>query len=46
MLTLIIGKSEIVLVGEVGNLNALACTFCWKVGSLLMMYLDMPLGPL
>ena len=46
MLTLIIGKSEIVLIGEVGNLNALVCTFYCKVGSLPMTNLDMPLGPI
>ena len=29
-----VGKSEIVLVGEVGNLDALACILCCKVGCL------------
>ena len=31
-----VGKSEIVLVGEVGNLDALACILCCKVGCLPM----------
>ena len=35
-------KSEIVPVGDIGNLNALACTLCCKVGTLPMRYL----GPL
>ena len=34
-----VGKSEIVLVGEVGKLNVLAWVLCCKVGSLLMIYL-------
>ena len=32
------------LVGEVGNLHALACVLCCRVGSLPMTYLGMPLG--
>ena len=32
------------LVGEVGNLHALACVLCCRVGSLPMNYLGMPLG--
>ena len=39
-----VGKSEIVPVGEVRNLNALARVLCCKVGSLQMIYLGMPLG--
>ena len=39
-----VGKSEIVLVGEVGNLDALARILCCKVGCLPMSYLGMPLG--
>ncbi|XP_065636444.1 uncharacterized protein LOC136070428 [Quercus suber] len=39
-----VGKSEIVPVGEVGNLDALACILCCKVGRLPMSYLGMPLG--
>ena len=39
-----VGKSEIVLVGKVGNLDALARILCCKVGSLPMSYLGMPLG--
>ena len=39
-----VGMSEIVPVGEVGNLNALARVLCCKVGSLLMTYLGIPLG--
>ena len=39
-----VGKSEIVPVGEVGNLDALALILCCKVGCLPMSYLDMPLG--
>ena len=39
-----VGKSEIVPVGEVGNLNVLAHALCCKVGSLPMTYLGMPLG--
>ena len=38
-----VGKSEIVLVDEVGNLDALACVLCCKVGYLPMSYLGMPL---
>ena len=36
-------KSEIVPVGDVGNLNSLACTLCCKVGTLPMRYLGVPL---
>ena len=39
-----VGKSEIVLVGDVRNLNALARTLCCKVGTLPMRYLRIPLG--
>ena len=39
-----VGKSEIVPVGDVGNLNALARTLCCKAGTLPMRYLGMPLG--
>ena len=38
-----VGKSEIVLVGEVGNLGALACVLCCKVKRLPVSYLGMPL---
>ena len=38
-----VGKSEIALVSDVGNLNALAHTLCCKVGTLPMRYLGMPL---
>ena len=38
------GKSEIVLVGDVRNLNVLARVLCCKVSSLPMIYLGMPLG--
>ena len=38
-----VGKSEIVPVGEVGNLDALARVLCCKVGCLPMFYLGMPL---
>ena len=38
------GKSEIVPMGDVGNLNVLARVLCCKVGSLPMTYLGMPLG--
>ena len=31
-----VGKSEIVPVGEVGNLHALACVLCCRVGNLPM----------
>ena len=37
------GKSEIVPVGGVENLNVLARVLCYKVGSLPMTYLGMPL---
>ena len=36
--------SEIIPVGEVGNPNALARVLCYKVGSLPMTYLGMPLS--
>ena len=39
-----VGKSEIVLVGEVGFLDALAHILCCKVGCLPMTYVGMPLG--
>ena len=39
-----VGKSEIVPVGEVGNIDALANILSCRVGSLPMKYLDMPLG--
>ena len=39
-----VGKSEIVPVGEVRNLDALARILCCKVGCLPMSYLGMPLG--
>ena len=38
------GKSEIVPMGDVGNLNVLAHVLCCKMGSLPMTYLGMPLG--
>ena len=38
------GKSEIVPVGEVGKINALATILRCRVGSLPMKYLEMPLG--
>ena len=38
------GKSEIVLVGEVGNIGVLADILCCRAGSLPMKYLGMPLG--
>ena len=38
-----VGKSEIVPVGDVGNLNGLARILCCKVGTLPMRYLGMPL---
>ena len=38
------GKSEIVPVGEVNNLDALVNILHCRVGSLLMKYLGMPLG--
>ena len=37
-----VGKSEIVPVGDVGNLNGLALILCCKVGILPMRYLGMP----
>ena len=39
-----VGKSEIVPIGEVNNLDALANILHCKVGSLPMKYLGMPLG--
>ena len=39
-----VGTSEIVLVGEVGNIGALATILRCRVGSLPMKYLGMPLG--
>ena len=39
-----VGKSEIVPVGEVGNLDALAHILCCKAGYLPMSYLGIPLG--
>ena len=39
-----VGKSEIVPVGEVGNIGALANILHCRVGSLPMKYLGMPLG--
>ena len=39
-----VGKSEIVPIGDVGNLNALAHTLCCKVGTMPMRYLGIPLG--
>ena len=39
-----VGKSEIVPVGEVNNLDALANILQYRVGSLSMKYLGMPLG--
>ena len=39
-----VGKSEIVPIGEVNNLNALANILQCRVGSLPMKYLGMPLG--
>uniref|UniRef100_A0A7N2KVN7 Reverse transcriptase domain-containing protein n=1 Tax=Quercus lobata TaxID=97700 RepID=A0A7N2KVN7_QUELO len=39
-----VGKSEIVPIGELRNLNVLAHVLCCKVGSLPMIYLGMPLG--
>ena len=38
-----VGKSEIVLVGDIRNLNGLTRTLRCKVGTLPMRYLDMPL---
>ena len=39
-----VGKSEIVPVGEVTNLVALASILQYRVGSLPMKYLEMPVG--
>ena len=39
-----VGNSEILPLGEVGNLDALAHILCCKVGSLPTSYLGMPLG--
>ena len=39
-----VGKSEIVPVGEVGNIGVLANILHYRVGSLPMKYLGMPLG--
>jgi len=39
-----VGKGEIVPVGEVKNLNALARVLCCKLDSLPMIYLGLPLG--
>ena len=39
-----VGKSEIVPIGEVNNLTALADIFSCRVGSLPMKYLGMSLG--
>ena len=39
-----VGKSEIVPIGEVNNLDALANILQCRVGSLPMKYLGMPLG--
>ena len=40
-----VGKSEIVPIGEAGNLHVLARVLCCRVGSCLpMTYLGMPLG--
>ena len=39
-----VGKSEIVPVGDVNNLDALANILHCRVGSLLMKYLGIPLG--
>ena len=38
------GKSEIVPVGEVGNIDVLANILSYRVGSLPRKYLGMPLG--
>ena len=43
-LKVIVGKSEIVPVREVGNLGALANFLHCRVGSMPMKYLGMPLG--
>ena len=39
-----VGKSEIVPIGDVRNLNGLALTLCCMVDTLPMRYLGMPLG--
>jgi len=39
-----LSKSEIVPVGDVGDVEGLACIFGCKVVSLLMKYLGLPLG--
>ena len=39
-----VGKSEIVSVGEVGNIDDLGSILSCRVGSLPMKYLGMPLG--
>ena len=39
-----VGKSEIVPIGEVSNIQTLANILQCRVGSLLMIYLGMPLG--
>ena len=39
-----VGKSEIVPIREVGNIDALAAILCCRVGSLPLKYLGMPLG--
>ena len=41
-----VGKSEIVPIGEVSNIQSLANILQCKVGSLIMIYLGMPLGSL
>ena len=41
-----VGKSEIVPIGEVRNIQPLANILQCRVGSLLMIYLGMPLGTL
>ena len=39
-----VGKSEIVPVGDVNNVDALVNILHYRVGSLLMKYLEIPLG--
>ena len=39
-----LAKSEMVPVGEVGNLQVLADILCCRIGKLPMTYLGMPLG--
>ena len=39
-----LGKSEVISVGHVANVEALAAILCCKVGSVPMNYLCMPLG--